>query len=108
MGLALRHLGWHVTGSDADPASAQRALELGAIEEVWFDGPDGNRLHGWVMTPPGFDPAQRYPAILEIHGGPQTQYGNMYMHEFHYLAAAGYVVTWSNPRALARLTAHGL
>ena len=34
---------------------------------------------------------QQYPSILEIHGGPQTQYGNMYMHEFHYLAAAA---TW--------------
>ena len=37
MGLALRHLGWHVTGSDADPASAQRALELGAIDAVGLD-----------------------------------------------------------------------
>ncbi|MCA9968828.1 MAG: S9 family peptidase [Anaerolineales bacterium] len=74
------------------------SLELGAIEEVWFDGPDGNRLHGWVMTPPGFDPAQRYPAILEIHGGPQTQYGRNFFHELHYLAAHDYVVFWSNPR----------
>ena len=37
VGLALRHLGWHVTGSDADPASAQRALELGAIDAVGLD-----------------------------------------------------------------------
>lgn len=73
-------------------------IATGEIEEVWFKAADGYDLHGWVLKPPGFDPAQRYPSILEIHGGPQTQYGNMYMHEFYYLAAAGYVVYWSNPR----------
>jgi len=73
-------------------------IETGAIEEVWFKAYDGHDLHGWILKPPGFDPSQRYPSILQIHGGPQTQYGNIYMHEFHYLAAAGYVVYWSNPR----------
>jgi len=73
-------------------------IETGEIEEVWFKAADGYDLHGWILKPPGFDPAQRYPSILQIHGGPQTQYGNMYMHEFYYLAAAGYVVYWSNPR----------
>ena len=73
-------------------------IERGTIEEVWFKARDGYDLHGWILKPPGFDPSQKYPSILEIHGGPQTQYGNMFMHEFHYLAAAGYVVYWSNPR----------
>jgi dipeptidyl aminopeptidase/acylaminoacyl peptidase len=73
-------------------------VETGEIEEVWFKATDGHDLHGWILKPPGFDPARRYPSILQIHGGPQTQYGYMYMHEFHYLAAAGYVVYWSNPR----------
>ncbi len=73
-------------------------VETGQIEEVWFKAADGHELHGWILKPPGFDPTQKYPSILQIHGGPQTQYGNMYMHEFHYLAAAGYVVAWSNPR----------
>ncbi|CUS03460.2 Acylaminoacyl-peptidase YuxL [Candidatus Promineifilum breve] len=73
-------------------------IATGDIEEVWFKAADGYDLHGWILKPPGFDPAQQYPSILQIHGGPQTQYGNIYMHEFHYLAAAGYVVYWSNPR----------
>ena len=73
-------------------------MATGDIEEVWFKAADGFDLHGWILKPPGFDPAQQYPSILQIHGGPQTQYGNIYMHEFHYLAAAGYVVYWSNPR----------
>ncbi len=73
-------------------------VALVAPEEVWFKATDGYDVHGWVLKPPGFDPAQRYPSILQIHGGPQMQYGNFLTHEFHYLAAAGYVVYWSNPR----------
>ena len=73
-------------------------LDLGSIEMVWFKGPDGNDLQGWILKPPGFDPEQKYPSILEIHGGPLTQYGNVFMHEFYFLAAQGYVVYFSNPR----------
>lgn len=73
-------------------------LDLGSIEMVWFKGPDGNDLQGWILKPPNFDPAQKYPSILEIHGGPLTQYGNLFMHEFYFLAARGYVVYFSNPR----------
>lgn len=73
-------------------------LEWGNLEEVWFDGPDGNELHGWILKPPGFDESQTYPSILEIHGGPMTQYGRAFMHEFHFLAGNGYVVYFSNPR----------
>ncbi|MCL4266560.1 MAG: S9 family peptidase [Anaerolineae bacterium] len=71
---------------------------LGQLEEVWFKARDGYPLHGWILTPPDFDPRQQYPSILEIHGGPQTQYDRGFMHEFYYLAAQGYVVYWSNPR----------
>lgn len=73
-------------------------LDLGRVEEVWFKARDGHDLQGWIMTPPGFDPNKKYPSILEIHGGPQDQYGNLFMHEFYFLAASGYVVYFSNPR----------
>jgi dipeptidyl aminopeptidase/acylaminoacyl peptidase len=75
-----------------------RNVDLGKVEEVWFTGPDGNDLQGWILKPPGFDPNQKYPSILEIHGGPMAQYGHFFMHEFYYLAAHGYVVYFSNPR----------
>ena len=75
-----------------------RRGQLSQIEEMWIKGPEGNDLQGWIMFPPDFDAAKKYPAILEIHGGPQTQYGHMFMHEFYYLAAGGYVVFFSNPR----------
>jgi dipeptidyl aminopeptidase/acylaminoacyl peptidase len=74
------------------------AIELGNVEEVWFKGSDGNDLQGWILKPPGFDPHKKYPSIMEIHGGPLTQYGKFFMHEFYYLAAHGYVVYFCNPR----------
>jgi len=75
-----------------------RSLDLGQVEEVWFQGAAGNDLQGWILKPPDFDPKQRYPSILEIHGGPLLQYGHAFMHEFYYLAAHGYVVYFCNPR----------
>ena len=73
-------------------------VELGEVKSVWFEGAAGNDLQGWVLTPPDFDPSRKYPTLVEIHGGPQGQYGNFFMFEFFYLAAKGYVVTFSNPR----------
>ena len=75
-----------------------RTMDLGDVEEVWFKGAADNDLQGWVLKPPGFDPAKRYPSVLQIHGGPLFQYGNSFMHEFYYLAAQGYVVYFCNPR----------
>jgi dipeptidyl aminopeptidase/acylaminoacyl peptidase len=73
-------------------------VDLGESEEIQVKGPDRTDLHGWIIKPPGFSARKRYPAILEIHGGPMLQYGNLFMHEFYYLAAHGYVVFFCNPR----------
>ncbi len=59
---------------------------------------DGLPIDGWVLKPPAFSPGQRYPAIIEIHGGPQCMYACNFMHEFQMLAAQGYVVGYFNPR----------
>ena len=80
---------------------------MGEIEQVWFKGSDGNDLQGWILKPPDFDPSKKYPSILEIHGGPLMQYGNIFMHEFHYFASLGYVVYYCNPvvdRVTAKIT----
>jgi dipeptidyl aminopeptidase/acylaminoacyl peptidase len=75
-----------------------RNLDLGVFETEWIDGPAGNKIQGWILKPPGFNPRKKYPSILEIHGGPLTQYGYFFMHEFYFLAASGYVVHFCNPR----------
>jgi dipeptidyl aminopeptidase/acylaminoacyl peptidase len=59
---------------------------------------DGSEVEAWLMRPVGFEPGRRYPVLLNIHGGPFSQYGNKFFDEFQVLADAGYVVLYSNPR----------
>ncbi|MFH1699649.1 MAG: S9 family peptidase [Candidatus Zixiibacteriota bacterium] len=73
-------------------------LKAPAIKEIWFKAQDGTRLQGWLVTPPELKKHRKYPAILEIHGGPRTQYGYTYYFEMLYLASQGYVVFYTNPR----------
>lgn len=71
---------------------------LGEVEEFWVESFDGTPIQAWVVKPPGFEASRRYPLILEIHGGPHTAYGAGFFHEFRVLAAAGYLVLYTNPR----------
>lgn len=72
---------------------------LGAVEEIWYKSSHDDRdIQGWIVTPPGFDPAKKYPLILEIHGGPFSTYGPHFAAEIQLYAAAGYVVLYTNPR----------
>jgi dipeptidyl aminopeptidase/acylaminoacyl peptidase len=60
------------------------------------DGSD--EIDAWIMRPTDFDPSQRYPVLLNVHGGPFTQYGEVFFDEAQMQAAAGFVVLMSNPR----------
>ena len=72
---------------------------LARVEELWWrSSHDGRRIQGWVAKPPEFDPARKYPLILEIHGGPFANYGDRFAAEVQLYCAAGYVVLYANPR----------
>jgi dipeptidyl aminopeptidase/acylaminoacyl peptidase len=72
---------------------------LGNVEEItWPSSADDLEIQGWIVTPPGFDPTQKYPLVLEIHGGPFAAYGPHFSAEIQLYAAAGYVVLYTNPR----------
>ncbi|MDE0879573.1 MAG: S9 family peptidase [Sphingomonas bacterium] len=58
----------------------------------------GLPIDAWIVMPPGFDPARKYPLILEIHGGPFASYGPVWSTYDQLYAAAGYVVVYANPR----------
>jgi dipeptidyl aminopeptidase/acylaminoacyl peptidase len=73
-------------------------LSLAVPESMPYTGEDGWPMEGWILKPPGFDPARKYPMIVEIHGGPNSQYGYGFFHEWQMLAASGYVVLYTNPR----------
>ena len=59
---------------------------------------DGVAIDTWLVLPPGFDAARKYPLILEIHGGPFASYGPTFASDGQLYAAAGYVVVYANPR----------
>lgn len=65
--------------------------------EIDFEN-DGVQFIGWVLLPDDYDPAKKYPAILDIHGGPKTVYGKVYYHEMQFWANLGYIVFFTNPR----------
>lgn len=73
-------------------------ITLGRTKEVMFESFDGTEIQGWLVLPPNFNRKKKYPAVLEIHGGPRTQYGHTFMHEMQFLAAKGFVVFYTNPR----------
>ncbi len=60
------------------------------------DGTD--EIDAWIMRPADFDDTRRYPVLLNVHGGPHTQYGEHFFDEFQMQAAAGFVVVLGNPR----------
>jgi dipeptidyl aminopeptidase/acylaminoacyl peptidase len=69
-------------------------MSLGDPEQFSFDGWNGEQVYGYLVRPVDFDSSKSYPALLLIHGGPQSSWGNA----FHYrwspqiFAAAGYAV----------------
>jgi acylaminoacyl-peptidase len=72
---------------------------LGKVEEIWYKSSyDGRSIQGWIVHPPHFDPQKKYPLILEIHGGPFSNYGPRFAADMQLYAAAGYVVFYANPR----------
>ena len=54
-------------------------------------------IDGWVLLPKDYDPNRKYPAILDIHGGPRTVYGEVFFHEMQVWANMGYFVFFCNP-----------
>jgi dipeptidyl aminopeptidase/acylaminoacyl peptidase len=71
----------------------------GRVEEIWYESAkDKRKIQGWIIQPPNFDPAKKYPLILEIHGGPFGNYGDRFDFEKQVWSALGYVVLYTNPR----------
>lgn len=73
--------------------------KLGAVDEFWFNSSlDHRKVEAWIVKPPGFDPAKKYPLILEIHGGPFANYGDRFDTIKQIWAAKDFVVLYVNPR----------
>lgn len=75
----------------------QKDKKLSRPEHLSFEM-DGIEIDGWVMKPVNFTEGAKYPAILNIHGGPKTVFGEIFYHEMQYWANEGYLVFFCNPR----------
>jgi dipeptidyl aminopeptidase/acylaminoacyl peptidase len=75
-----------------------RERDLSSPERYAATSEDGSEVECWVMRPAGFETGTKYPTLLNIHGGPFTQYGNRFFDEFQVYTGAGYVVVYCNPR----------
>jgi dipeptidyl aminopeptidase/acylaminoacyl peptidase len=88
--VALTHL------NDALLAS----YELPPLEEFWVDSSDKTHVQSFVVKPPNFDPARKYPVLFLIHGGPEGEWGESWSYRWNaqVMAGAGYLVVMPNPR----------
>ena len=75
-------------------------LDLPKMESFWFTAKDGAKVEGFLIRPPGFDPAKKYPVKFLIHGGPEGDWGDSWSYRWNaeLFAANGYVVIMINFR----------
>lgn len=73
-------------------------LNFGRVEDVTFKGANDADVQMFIVYPPDFDPAKKYPLVLMIHGGPHGVFGNNWHYRWnaHLFAAPGYVVALPN------------
>ena len=97
--LAIVHAGGETARLTDLNSDVLSDIDLSPAEAIsWASPADGRDIYGWVLYPPDFDPGRTWPMILEIHGGPFTAYGPTFSAELQLMAAAGYVVVYTNPR----------
>jgi dipeptidyl aminopeptidase/acylaminoacyl peptidase len=82
-------------------AAPNRALlaerPAGAVEEIAWPS-DGGTIQGWLTKPPGFNPAQKYPLLVDIRDDPRSMCGGEFNPRAQIFAARGLVVLCANPR----------
>lgn len=72
------------------------------IEKRWVKTTDGKEMLTWVILPPGFDPAKKYPTLLYCQGGPQAALSQFYSYRWNFqlIASQGYIVVAPNRRGM--------
>jgi dipeptidyl aminopeptidase/acylaminoacyl peptidase len=77
-----------------------KSIKMGRVEERYIRTRDNHSLQMWIIYPPDFDPAKKYPALLYCKGGPQGPLGQSWSYRWNYqmMAAKGYIVIAPNRR----------
>lgn len=78
-------------------AQLEAEVDIRPAEEFHVEGEAGYSIHGFLVKPHGFDPSKKYPVILNVHGGPQSQWTDAYRGDWQVYPGKGYVVAFCNP-----------
>lgn len=83
---------------DSEKALIENKIQtkLGRIENFEFES-NGDTLTGFVVLPTKFDKDKKYPTLLSVHGGPKTEFSDIFHHEHQVFANDGYIVIYTNP-----------
>ena len=75
-------------------------IRMGEVQKRWVTTTDNKKMLVWVILPPDFDPAKKYPTLLYCQGGPQSVVSQFwsYRWNFQLMAAQGYVIVAPNRR----------
>ncbi|RNB78773.1 S9 family peptidase [Brevibacillus fluminis] len=73
-------------------------LVVAQPEEFSYTSEDGWGIQGFLLKPTQMEPGQKYPVLLDIHGGPHSMFGYAYFHQMQLFAANGFAVVYLNPR----------
>jgi dipeptidyl aminopeptidase/acylaminoacyl peptidase len=73
------------------------SVDLRPAHELWLEGDGDYGVHTFLVTPHGFDPAKKYPLILNVHGGPQSQWADSFRGDWQVYPGKGYLVAFCNP-----------
>jgi dipeptidyl aminopeptidase/acylaminoacyl peptidase len=72
-------------------------VDVRPAQSMWVDGAGGAKIHVFIVKPHGFDPTRKYPLILNVHGGPQSNWADAFRGDWQVYPGAGYVVAFPNP-----------
>ena len=74
-------------------------IDMQPLESFTFKGANDDKVQGFMVKPPGFDPNKKYPLKFLIHGGPQGAWGNSWTYRWNaelFAATGNYVVVMIN------------
>src|SRR6267142_790063 len=93
-----------VNGKAATPQKLSRfnealtnEVDIRPAETMWVTGAGGERVQVFIVKPHNFDPSKKYPLILNVHGGPQSNWADAFRGDWQVYPGTGYIVAFPNP-----------
>ena len=75
----------------------ENTVDIRPADTMWVAGADGIKVEVFIVKPHNFDPNKKYPLIMNVHGGPQSQWMNSFRGDWQVYPGAGYVLAYPNP-----------